>query len=618
MRIYERYRQCQQFAVITSGECLFWKQLILTSTLESIAMLDRTGSVVAKLQGSHLATCMALHSNNLAVGYQDGSVRVWDLVSHSFILFNGHKSAITSLAFDSTGTKLASADIDIVLWDIVAETGILRFKGHKDNITCLLFLNTMGLYHLLSGSKDSILKVWDIAMQQCVENVVSHRGEIWAMDYLVDEQITLFTGAADGQVRVWSVNPQILFNKFSKSDNLEEPIVKNAIELIGNLDRESKERILSINVYSNSHIGIQGADRVIDIFKKKTAAEIKKTISRRKKRAKTDTQNASNNVDLGLNDKISIIESIRCSSKVKSFAFLQSGPTIKLVASLANNSIEVHEIAFVEEKPQKSRLVSTYDLLGHRSDIRTLCLSSDDELLASGSSDLLKIWSTSTSSCLNTIPCGYALCSTFVPGNKYVIIGTKAGTVEIYDLASSSLVECIQAHEGPIWSLQQRPDQKGIVSGSQDKEVKFWDYRMVLDENYSKIAKRMTLYHTRTLKLHDDVLCVRVSPDGKLLAVALLDLTVKVFYMDTLKFFLSLYGHKLPVISMDIAYDSKIIITASSDKSVKIWGLDFGDCHKSLLAHSDSVMSCNFVWGTYFFFTASKDKTIKYWDAEKV
>jgi hypothetical protein len=43
----------------------------------------------------------------------------------------------------------------------------------------------------------------------------------------------------------------------------------------------------------------------------------------------------------------------------------------------------------------------------------------------------------------------------------------------------------------------------------------------------------------------DDILSVRYSPNGKLLAVALLDSTVKVFYQDTLKFFLSLYGHKV-------------------------------------------------------------------------
>lgn len=43
----------------------------------------------------------------------------------------------------------------------------------------------------------------------------------------------------------------------------------------------------------------------------------------------------------------------------------------------------------------------------------------------------------------------------------------------------------------------------------------------------------------------DEVLAIRYSPDGKFLAVALLDSTVKVFYQNTLKFFLSLYGHKV-------------------------------------------------------------------------
>lgn len=41
--------------------------------------------------------------------------------------------------------------------------------------------------------------------------------------------------------------------------------------------------------------------------------------------------------------------------------------------------------------------------------------------------------------------------------------------------------------------------------------------------------------HTRTLQLGEDVLCVRFSPDHRLLAVSLLDCTVKVFYTDTLK-----------------------------------------------------------------------------------
>lgn len=136
----------------------------------------------------------------------------------------------------------------------------------------------------------------------------------------------------------------------------------------------------------------------------------------------------------------------------------------------------------------------------------------------------------------------------------------------------------------------------------------------------------------------DDVLAVKYSPDGRLLAVSLLDSTVKVFYADTLKFFLSLYGHKvrsltfphpwwftdgllsiqLPVLALDISSDSKLIVTCSADKNVKIWGLDFGDCHRSLFAHDESVMQVAFERGTHYFWSVGKDKLLKYWDGDKV
>ncbi len=70
--------------------------------------------------------------------------------------------------------------------------------------------------------------------------------------------------------------------------------------------------------------------------------------------------------------------------------------------------------------------------------------------------------------------------------------------------------------------------------------------------------------------MSDDVLCVRYSPDNKFIAVALLDCTVKLFYEDSLKFYLSLYGHKLPVMSLSISSDSTLIVTASADKTIQV------------------------------------------------
>ena len=40
--------------------------------------------------------------------------------------------------------------------------------------------------------------------------------------------------------------------------------------------------------------------------------------------------------------------------------------------------------------------------------------------------------------------------------------------------------------------------------------------------------------------------------------------------MDSFKIFLSLYGHKLPVLCMDISSDGALLVTGFADKNLKI------------------------------------------------
>lgn len=82
---------------------------------------------------------------------------------------------------------------------------------------------------------------------------------------------------------------------------------------------------------------------------------------------------------------------------------------------------------------------------------------------------------------------------------------------------------------------------------------------------------------------------------------------MQIHFLDTLKLKGSLYGHKLPVLTMDISSDSTLLVSGSADKNLKIWGLDFNDCHKSIFAHDDSIMQVELTLklATYMY----KDKT---------
>ncbi len=109
---------------------------------------------------------------------------------------------------------------------------------------------------------------------------------------------------------------------------------------------------------------------------------------------------------------------------------------------------------------------------------------------------------------------------------------------------------------------------------------------------------------------------IKFTNNGKYFVFSLLDQTMKVCYLDSMKLSLNLYGHKLPILSFDISSDNNLLVSASADKNVKIWGMDFGDIHKSIFAHQDSITCVRFIKDTHYFMTCSKDKEVKFFDAD--
>lgn len=596
-------------------------------------------------------TCMARSpvSEHLAVGYGDGSVRGFFLFNTIYLLIindlevfvvqiriwntarwecectlTGHTGAVTCLEYSSSGDRLASGsqDTDIVVWDVSAESGLFKLRGHRGQVTGLVFLT--GSSYLVTVSKDEQLRVWDLDSERCVQTVVCHGGELWDVSF-DKENDRLAVGASDSQLRIFKVDGS------------------NAICVLeehGSLKRSTGDRVAKCEYVGGGEAAFlvcQGAGKVVDIWRIRSEKEAEKRKKRREKRKEEKKKKKKNSnkdkkeeedadevpkaeeheEDVKAMDEVELIETIRCKSKVASFSVDPSRHKkkylLRIVFVTSHNALEVWDVKKVEEDIESSKR-ATIDGPGHRSDVRSLALSSDDSLCVSTSNSGAKVWNPKKGLCICSIESGYGLCSSFVPGNKHAIVGTKEGTIEILDIGSSSRVEIIDAHQGPVWSICLQPDGSGFVSGSADKTIKFWEWTVAEEDSG---ASHLSIECTQTLTMSDDVLHVKFTPNGALLIASLLDSTVKVYFADTLKFFLSLYGHKLPVLTMDVSSDSTLLVTGSADKNIKIWGLDYGDCHKSIFAHDDSVMSVAFVPGTHYFFTAGKDGLIKYWDADK-
>uniref|UniRef100_A0A8B9H432 WD repeat domain 3 n=1 Tax=Astyanax mexicanus TaxID=7994 RepID=A0A8B9H432_ASTMX len=406
---------------------------------------------------------------------------------------------------------------------------------------------------LVTGSRDTDVIVWDVINECGLYRLKGHKDAITQALFLKDRNL-LVTSSKDSFVKWWDLDTQHCFKT-----------------MVGHRSEVSRITILCLLFSSPAQKVVEPNCRTV-------------VLKAGKPKKKGD---ATANFFCGL----------------------------KVALLLQNNTIETYNLNTTEKNATGTK-TSRLTLAGHRTDARTLAFSSDNIAVLSASGDTVKVWNRATLQVIRTMACEYALCSLFVPGDRQIILGTKSGKIQIFDLASGSLLETREAHDGALWSMCLSPDQRGIVTGGADKTVKFWDFELIKDKD-SGPNKRLTLKHTRMLQLDEDVLCVRYSPDQRLLAVSLLDCTVKIFYTDTLKFFLSLYGHKLPVLCLDISHDSALIATGSADRNVKVWGLDFGDCHRSMFAHDDSVMFLQFVPKTHLFFTAGKDRKIKQWDADK-
>nr|XP_033322455.1 WD repeat-containing protein 3 isoform X2 [Megalopta genalis] len=615
-------------------------RFVAVGACEHVFIWDlRLGEKAQVLSGDKVnVTCLAASPNqrHVAVGYADGTIKTFDLRSSENIsIFVGHRSEITTLVYDKQGHRLASGskDTDIIVWDVVAETGICRLSGHKHVITKLVFMKDHNI--LISASKDTFVKFWDLNTEHNFRTLVNHRSEVSSLALAKNDQY-LITGCKDNELQVW----KIYFTETTATDfdvNLQDLTITDDVEVndliyplkcekTGSILRSSYGRVVSLDVDSTQTvIGCHGVDNTVELFQLLPDTRMNENVLKRLERERKKAEKNGNTMEANLSeiptlkDEIIRLPIIKTSARAKSLHMVMGkGGELRICIGLSNNSIELYSI-FTQEKNVEAKLLRFVTKHGHRSNVRAICFSSDNLAFATASGDSVKLWNRPTLACIRTVECGYALTATFVPGDRHLIVGLKDGKMLIVDIVSGDILEEIPAHSKELWSIALFPNRRGVVSGGGDQTVKFWDFAQIFksENSDSEIkAKVLSVLHTRTLKLEDSVLCVRISPNNQFVAVALLDSTVKIFFLDTFKFFISLYGHKLPVLCMDISSDSTLIATGSADRNIKIWGLDYGDCHKSLFAHDDSVTGLSFVPGTHYFFTCGKDGKVKEWDAD--
>ncbi|KAL3941113.1 MAG: hypothetical protein SGBAC_004475 [Bacillariaceae sp.] len=147
---------------------------------------------------------------HLASGGGDTTVRFWDVnTSLPRYTCKQHKNHVLCTAWSPDGTRFASCDKNgvLILWDPTNGKPIFSKKAHRQYITSLswepMHLNGGKCERLVTSSKDSTCKLWNVRTQQSLLTLSGHTDSVECVRW--GGEGFLYSASRDRSIKVWTM-----------------------------------------------------------------------------------------------------------------------------------------------------------------------------------------------------------------------------------------------------------------------------------------------------------------------------------------------------------------------------------------------------------------------------
>lgn len=146
------------------------------------------------------------NSERIVAGCGDNSIRIWDVKTKKALgLLKGHLNDVNAIVVTSDGLRIitGSSDESIIIWDALRRNKIRELEGHDDIITSLVITNED---HLISGSEDSTIKIWDLNIEVSYYKVklTNNLGKIYSLSLSPDHK-NLFSFSDNNTIMIWDL-----------------------------------------------------------------------------------------------------------------------------------------------------------------------------------------------------------------------------------------------------------------------------------------------------------------------------------------------------------------------------------------------------------------------------
>jgi WD40 repeat protein len=525
-----------------------------------------------------------------------------------------------AMSSDSRYALSGSEDSLLRLWDLRTGQLLRTFTGHEASV-CGVTFHPDGR-HALSGSHDGTLRLWDLQLGRHIRTLGGEGGMVFAVAVSPDGMLAI-SGSRDSDLRLWDLRTGDILRTFTGHE----------------------DGVCAVAISPDARSALSGSrDRTLRLWDLQTGRLLRTLTGHKGMVFAVALSSDGRHALSGSDDRTLKLWDLRAGQELRSLAGHEDAVMAVAMSSDSSRALSgSHDRTLRLWNPRTGELLHTF--FGHEHDVSAVAISPDGRNGLSGSGDrTVKLWDL-VSNQIQPISTGHEGPVTAValsPDGLHALTGSYDRTLRHWDLTSGALLRCVAIQEATADALAIFPDGRHALSGSYDGSMRLWELDTgrllrtfpgptdVPDLGRERRSMRFTLL--RTYPGPEDTLDEATHPPGGGRVLSSLS-------HPTLGLWYSQPGEDIPYLHLKPwAYGTRTIeemlvrikpshsinavalvstgrhaLSGSRDGILRLWDRHTGELMGLFVGHADAVLAVALLPDDRYALSASADCTLRLW-----